>query len=79
MVSDKESVSGILVAIEDDGPEVAGTPSVWVSASVVTATSVIVEWLTVLVLGAADVSFDVVKAVVRGLDEDEVVTGWVFA
>ena len=49
------------------------------SASVVTATSVIVEWLTVLVLGAADVAFDVVKAVVRGLDEDEVVTGWVFA
>ena len=74
LVSDKEGVSGILVAIEDDGPEVAGTPSVWVSASVV-----IVEWLTVLVLGAADVSFDVVKAVVRGLDEDEVVTGWVFA
>ena len=74
MVSDKEGVSGILVAIEDDGPEVAGTPSVWVSASVV-----IVEWLTVLVLGAADVAFDVVKAVVRGLDEDEVVTGWVFA
>ena len=71
MVSDKEGVSGILVAIKDDGPEVAGTPSVWVSASVVTATSVIVEWLTVLVLGAADVSFDVV----RGLDEDEVVTG----
>ena len=75
MVSDKEGVSGILVAIEDDGPKVAGTPSVWVSTSVVTATSVIVEWLTVLVLGAADVSFDVVKAVVRRLDEDEVVTG----
>ena len=74
-VSDKEGVSGILVAIEDDGPEVAGTPSVWVSTSVVTATSVIVERLTVLVLGAADVSFDVVKAVVRRLDEDEVVTG----
>ena len=78
MVSDKEGVSGILVAI-DDGPEVAGTPSVWVSASVVKAASVIVEWLTVLVLGAADVAFDVVKAVVRGMDEDEVVTGWVFA
>ena len=75
MVSVKEGVSWILVAIEDDGPEVAGTPSVWVSTSVVTATSVIVEWLTVLVLGAADVSFDVVKAVVRRLDEDEVVTG----
>ena len=75
MVSDKEGVSGILVAIEDDGPVVAGTPSVWGSTSVVTATSVIVEWLTVLVLGAADVSFDVVKAVVRILDEDEVVTG----
>ena len=75
LVSDKEGVSGILVAIEDDGPVVAGTPSVWVSTSVVTATSVIVEWLTVLVLGAADVSFDVVKAVVRRLDEDEVVTG----
>ena len=75
MVSDKEGVSGILVAIEDDGPEVAGTPSVWVSTSVVTATSVIVEWLTILVLGAADVSFDAVKAVVRRLDEDEVVTG----
>ena len=75
LVSDKEGVSGILVAIEDDAPEVAGTPSVWVSTSVVTATSVIVEWLTVLVLGAADVSFDVVKAVVRRLDEDEVVTG----
>ena len=75
MVSDKEGVSGILVAIEDDAPEVAGTPSVWVSPRVVTATSVIVEWLTVLVLGAADVSFDVVKAVVRRLDEDEVVTG----
>ena len=75
LVSDKEGVSGILVAIEDDGPEVAGTPSVWVSASVVTT----VDGLIVLVLGAADVSFDVVKAVVRGLDEDEVVTGWVFA
>ena len=75
LVSDKEGVSGILVAIEDDAPEVAGTPSVWVSASVVTKTSVILEWSTVLVLGAADVSFDVVKAVVRGLDEDEVVTG----
>ena len=75
MVSDKEGVSGILVAIQEDGPEVAGTPSVWVSTSVVTATSVIEEWLTVLVLGAADVSFDVVKAVVRRLDEDEVVTG----
>ena len=75
MVSVKEGVSWILVAIEDDGPEVAGTPSVWVSTSVVTATSVIVERLTVLVLGAADVSFDVVKAVVRRLDEDEVVTG----
>ena len=75
LVSDKEGVSGILVAIEDDGPEVAGTPSVWVSTSVVTATSVIVEWLTILVLGAADVSFDAVKAVVRRLDEDEVVTG----
>ena len=75
LVSDKEGVSGILVAIEDDAPEVAGTLSVWVSASVVTATSVIVEWLTVLVLGAADVSFDAVKAVVRRLDEDEVVTG----
>ena len=75
MVSDKEGVSGILVAIEDDGPEVAGTPLVWVSTSVDTATSVIEEWLTVLVLGAADVSFDVVKAVVRRLDEDEVVTG----
>ena len=75
MVSDKVGTSVILVAIEDDGPEVAGTPSVWVSTSVVTATSVIVEWLTVLVLGAADVSFDAVKAVVRRLDEDEVVTG----
>ena len=75
LVSDKEGVSGILVAIEDDAPEVAGTPSVWVSASVVTATSVIVEWLTVLVLGFADVSFDAVKTVVRRLDEDEVVTG----
>ena len=75
LVSDKVGTSAILVSIEDDGLEVAGTPSVWVSTSVVTATSVIVEWLTVLVLGAADVSFDVVKAVVRGLDEDEVVTG----
>ena len=75
LVSDKEGVSGILVAIEDDGPEVAGTPSVWVSAGFVIVSFVVVGWLTVLVLGAADVSFDVVKAVVRRLDEDEVVTG----
>ena len=75
MVSDKEGVSGILVAIEDDGLEVVGTPPVWVSAGFVIVSFVVVGWLTVLVLGAADVAFDAVKAVVKRLDEDEVVTG----
>ena len=72
LVSDKVGTSVILVSIEDDGLEVAGTPPVWVSAGFVIVSFVVVGWLTVLVLGAANVSFNVVKA---GLDEDEVATG----